>query len=368
MIEQLRDIARRFQDLESQLGQSDLAPRKLTELSREHAKLHPVVKKYREYCSKEDDLDVAKEMMSDPDPEVQAMGLEESQIAKKSLECLSHELTILLLPKDLDDERNVLLEIRAGTGGEEAALFAADLSRMYQKFAERKSWKFEPLSLATSNAGGFKEAIYQISGDRVYSSLKYEVGVHRVQRVPQTESGGRLHTSACTVAVLAEPEDVEVDVNPTDLEIKTCRSSGAGGQHLNKTDSAIRMVHRPSGLVVECQDERSQHKNKEKALKVLKSRLFELKQQESRDAISADRRSQVGTGDRSERIRTYNFPQGRITDHRLSLTLYKLAEVLEGDLTEIIDKLGAHDTAQRLRQAGGSLGIAEENSGAPVGS
>ena len=350
MMEQLKDISRRFYDLEGRLAQTDLKPSDLRSLAQEHAKLGPVVQKYKQYCSFQEDLVVAQEMVRDDDPEVHALGLEESVLAKQELQRLEEELRYLLLPQDPDDERNVLLEIRAGTGGEEAALFAADLSRMYQKFAEKNSWKFESLSLATSHGGGFKEAIYLISGARVYSSLKYEVGVHRVQRVPVTESGGRLHTSACTVAVLPEPEDVEVEVHPEDLEIKTCRSSGAGGQHVNKTDSAIRMVHRPTGIVVECQDERSQHKNKEKALKVLKSRLYDLKQQEAQEAISADRRSQVGSGDRSERIRTYNFPQGRITDHRISLTLYKLGEVLEGDLTEIIEKLGAHDTAERLQE------------------
>lgn len=350
MMEQLKDIARRFHDLEGRLAQTNLRPQELRLLSCEHAKLEPVVLKYREYCTFQEDLVVAQEMARDEDPEVQSAGVEETQLAKRALQRLQEELTVLLLPQDPDDERNVLLEIRAGTGGEEAALFAADLARMYQKFAEKQSWKFEPLSIATAHAGGFKEAIYLISGKRVYSSLKYEVGVHRVQRVPVTESGGRLHTSACTVAVLPEPEDVEVEVHAADLEIKTCRSSGAGGQHLNKTDSAIRIVHLPTGIAVECQDERSQHKNKDKALKVLKSRLYDLKQQEAQDAISADRRSQVGSGDRSERIRTYNFPQGRITDHRLSLTLYKLSEVLEGDLTEIIDKLGAEDTAKRLQQ------------------
>ncbi|MCY4444604.1 MAG: peptide chain release factor 1 [Proteobacteria bacterium] len=356
MIEQLKDIERRFFDLEDQLSQPGLSSDRLTQLSKEHADLSSIVKKYQQYRSYQEDLEVARELIGESDKESQSLGHAEVSLAQKAIQKLENELVVLLLPKDPNDEKNVFLEIRAGTGGEEAALFVADLTRMYQKFAEKKSWSFEVISQASSQNGGYKEVIYLVSGERVYSTLKHEVGVHRVQRVPLTESQGRLHTSACTVAVLPEREDIEIAIHPSDLEIKTCRSSGAGGQHLNKTDSAIRIVHLPTGVAVECQDERSQHKNKEKALKVLKSRLFEMEKQESEEAQSAHRRKQVGSGDRSQRIRTYNFPQGRITDHRLSLTLYKLAEVLEGNLSEIIDKLGAYHTAQLLKEHGHNEG------------
>lgn len=351
IFDQLTDIARRFADIEDTLSHDELTSQDFSTLSQEHAKLRPIVDKYNHYQQVAADLAVAEEMLADPDKETQAMGREEAAAAQQILDTLYQELVVLLLPSDPNDHKNVILEIRAGTGGDEAALFAGDLSRMYARFAEKNGWSMEPMSLTESATGGYKEAIYLVAGKRVYSSLKYEVGVHRVQRVPATESQGRLHTSACTVAVLVEMDAVEVEINPADLEIKTCRSSGAGGQHVNKTDSAIRITHLPTGIAVECQDERSQHKNKDKALKILHSRLYDVKQKASQMQQSSHRKAQVGSGDRSERIRTYNFPQGRITDHRIQLTLYKLSEVLEGDLSEIVDKLGAHHTAERLKQA-----------------
>lgn len=345
MMDKLQNIEKKFIALEDRIGHDTLSSEELTDLTKQHARLSPVVEKFREYRLVEDDLTLAQEMIADSDRETQALGHHDAAIAEKRLKELHQELLVLLLPRDPYDDKNVILEVRAGTGGDEAALFVGDLVRMYQKYAEKRLWKVEPMSFTPSAAGGFKEAIYLISGDRVYSSLKHEVGVHRVQRVPATESQGRLHTSACTVAVLPQPDDVEIHINPADLEIKTCRSSGAGGQHLNKTDSAIRIVHIPTGIAVECQDERSQHKNKDKAMKVLKSRLYDLEKSKADAAAREDRRAQVGSGDRSERIRTYNFPQGRITDHRLSLSLYKLPEILEGNLSEIVDRLVAHHTA-----------------------
>ena len=279
------------------------------------------------------------------------MAREEVQSLKEQLGQVEEDLRVLLLPKDPNDDKNVLLEIRAGTGGEEAALFAADLYRMYTRLAERKGWKLEIMSHSTTGLGGLKEIIALISGDRVYSQLKYESGTHRVQRVPETESQGRIHTSAVTVAVLPEAEDVDVQISPEELRVDVFRSSGPGGQSVNTTDSAVRITHVPTGLVVTCQDEKSQHKNKAKALKVLQARLFDLKQQEQQRQIAQERKSQVGSGDRSERIRTYNFPQGRITDHRIGLTLYRLEAVLDGDLDELLQGLTTHYRAQALQQA-----------------
>ena len=351
IFDQLTDISRQYQSLEDKLSHGHLSSSEMSALSKEHAKLRPIVEKFQAFKTAKADLEVAEEMMASTDKELQNLGQMEAQKTQSLIDKLYGELMVLLLPEDPNDDKNVLLEIRAGTGGEEAALFASDLARMYQRFAEKNSWSFETMSTTLSQTGGFKEAIYLVSGSRVYSSLKFEMGVHRVQRVPATESQGRLHTSACTVAVLVEMDEVEVDINPADLEIKTCRSSGAGGQHVNKTDSAIRIVHKPTGIAVECQDERSQHKNKDKALKILHSRLYDAKQKESQLKQSSHRRAQVGSGDRSERIRTYNYPQGRITDHRLSLTLYRLPEIMEGDLTELVDKLGAQHTAELLKKA-----------------
>ncbi|MDD9951935.1 MAG: peptide chain release factor 1, partial [Zetaproteobacteria bacterium] len=267
----------------------------------------------------------------------------------KKQEELKQQLTILLLPKDPNDERNVILEIRAGTGGDEAGLFSGDLLRMYLRYAESRRWKVNIMSETEATKGGYKEIVCLIEGERVYSQLKFEMGVHRVQRVPETESQGRVHTSACTVAVLPEVEDVDIDINPADLRIDTYRSSGAGGQHVNTTDSAVRITHIPTGVVSECQDERSQHKNRDKAMKMLRSRIYDKFLEEQQSKVREDRKSQVGSGDRSERIRTYNFPQGRVTDHRINLTLYKLDSFIQGDIGEVIDALGAHDTALKLQ-------------------
>lgn len=352
MFDKLYDLENRFISLEESLSQPGLSGAELTKITKERAELEPIVEAYRRYKALEEDKEAAKEMIAGDDPEMRDMGHQELSEIQSSIAELEQELTILMLPKDPNDAKNVILEIRAGTGGDEAALFAGDLARMYQRYAEKKKWKVEPMSSTPSASGGYKEAIFMITGDSVYSSLKFEMGVHRVQRVPETESQGRVHTSACTVAVLPEADEVEVDINPTDLEIKACRASGAGGQHVNTTDSAIRIVHLPTGIAVECQDERSQLKNKEKALKVLKTRLYDKFQSEQAEAISADRKSQVGSGDRSERIRTYNFPQGRMTDHRINLTLYKLDEIMQGDIAEIVEKLGAHHTAELLKAQG----------------
>ena len=353
MLDKLKEIEKRYCNIEDQLSFGNASSEQLVKLTQEHAKLQPIVTIYRQYLELDEDLALAFEMSNDSDPEVKSLGIEEVKKIQAKSSLIYDQLIILLLPQDPLDDKNVILEIRAGTGGDEAALFVGDLVRMYHKFAEKNSWRFEALSSSPAQTGGFKEAIFSVSGNRVYSSLKFEIGVHRVQRVPITESQGRLHTSACTVAVLPEMEEVEVSINPADLEIKTCRSSGAGGQHVNKTDSAIRILHIPTGIAVECQEERSQHKNKEKAMKVLKSRIYDQAQKQQEDSISANRKSQVGSGDRSQRIRTYNFPQGRITDHRINLTIYKLQEVLEGNLSEIIDKLGAHYTSLLLKESKG---------------
>lgn len=354
MFDKLLDIENKFISLEESLSQPGLSGNEMMKITKERAQLEPIVEAYRKYKTFKDDHEAAKEMAESSDPDEKAMGVEELSSTQSAMDEIEQELVILMLPKDPNDDKNVILEIRAGTGGDEAALFAGDLARMYQRYADKNRWKFEPLSSTPSSAGGYREAVFMVTGDRVYSSLKFEMGVHRVQRVPATESQGRVHTSACTVAVLPEAEEVEIEIRTEDLEIKACRASGAGGQHVNTTDSAIRIVHLPTGMAVECQEERSQLKNKEKALKVLKSRLYDKFQQEQADAISADRKSQVGSGDRSERIRTYNFPQGRMTDHRINLTLYKLDEIMEGEIGDILDKLGAHHTAELLKQQGES--------------
>ena len=285
------------------------------------------------------------------DPELKELAQLELEEAKEKIEELSEQLKILLLPKDPNDERNVIVEIRGGAGGEESALFSAVLFRMYSMYAEKRGYKIEIINANETELGGYKEISFMINGEGAYSRFKYESGVHRVQRVPETESQGRVHTSTTTVAVLPEAEDVELEINPADLKIDTFRSSGAGGQHINKTSSAIRITHIPTGTVVECQDERSQYKNKDKALKVLKSRLLKEKQDAQANEIAADRKSQVGTGDRSERIRTYNYPQGRLTDHRIGLTLYKLEDILNGNLDEVIDALVTADRAEKLRES-----------------
>lgn len=323
----------------------------LTDLMKEHRQLEPLVTTYREYKKTKSDIDGALEMLNsgDLDKELRELAEEELTDSKKRLEALTDELKILLLPKDPNDERNVIVEIRGGAGGEEAALFAASLMRMYTMYAESRRWKVEPVSSNETELGGYKEVSFMIEGFGAYSRMKYESGVHRVQRVPDTETQGRIHTSTVTVAVLPEAEDVEIEINPSDLQIDTYRAGGAGGQHVNKTESAIRITHLPTGLVVECQDERSQYKNKDKAMKVLKSRLYEQMVSEQNEAIQGERRSQVGTGDRSERIRTYNFPQGRVTDHRIGLTLYKLDQVMNGDIDEIVDALITHYRTEMLK-------------------
>ncbi len=322
-------------------------------LMKEQKNLTPIVEKYNEYEKAKRDEEDAKQLLNEAglDKDFKEMVESELENAKNSIERISEELKILLLPKDPNDDRNVIVEIRGGAGGEEAALFSGVLFRMYSMYAESKRWKTEILNSNETGLGGYKEISFIISGDGAYSRLKYESGVHRVQRVPETEAQGRIHTSTVTVAVLPEAEDVEVEINPSDLQIDTFRASGAGGQHINKTESAIRITHIPTGVVVECQDERSQYKNKEKAMKVLKARLLEAKMQEQTEAMAQERKTQVGTGDRSERIRTYNYPQGRVTDHRIGLTLYRLDDVLNGDLDEIIDSLITADRTAKLENS-----------------
>lgn len=323
---------------------------KYTALMKEQKNLTPIVEKYEEYKKAKQNLDEAQQLLDGGglDRDFKEMVEVEIENSRETIGKTSEELKILLLPKDPNDDRNVIVEIRGGAGGEEAALFSGVLFRMYSMYAESKRWKTEILNANETELGGYKEISFMISGEGAYSRLKYESGVHRVQRVPETETQGRIHTSTVTVAVLPEAEDVEVEINPADLQIDTFRASGAGGQHINKTESAIRITHIPTGVVVECQDERSQHKNKDKAMKVLKSRLLEAKRQEQNDEMAQKRKSQVGTGDRSERIRTYNYPQGRMTDHRIGLTLYRLEDILNGDIDEVIDALITADRAANL--------------------
>ena len=320
-------------------------------LMKEHKQLTPIVDKFREYTAAKQAEEEALMLLEDTtlDKDFKELAEEELLEAKKTQEACAEELKILLLPRDPNDDKNVIIEIRGGAGGDEAALFAGSLMRMYSMYAESKRWKIEIMGGNETELGGYKEVSFMIEGEGAYSRFKYESGVHRVQRVPETETSGRIHTSTVTVAVLPEAEEVEVDINPADLQVDTYRSGGAGGQHVNKTESAIRITHIPTGLVVECQDERSQHKNREKAMKVLRSRLYERMQAEQTEAIASDRRAQVGTGDRSERIRTYNFPQGRVTDHRIGLTLYKIEQIMNGDLDEVIDSLITFYRAEMLK-------------------
>ncbi len=316
---------------------------------KEMGEMEPIVNKYKEYKTAKENLSAAKEMLESGDEELRELAKMEISDIEDKIPDMENELKILLLPKDPNDDKNVILEVRAGTGGEEAALFAQDLLRMYLRYAERRGWKAEIMDANDTGIGGIKEASVMIKGKGAYSRLKYESGTHRVQRVPETESSGRIHTSAATVAVLPEVDDVEVEINPNDVRVDVYRSSGNGGQCVNTTDSAVRLTHIPSGLVVTCQDEKSQIKNKEKAFKVLRSRLYDLKLQEQNDEISAERRSQVGSGDRSERIRTYNFPQGRVTDHRIGMTIYKLDSFLDGEIDEIVDGLITSDQAEKMK-------------------
>ncbi|MDE5936636.1 MAG: peptide chain release factor 1, partial [Ruminococcus sp.] len=319
-------------------------------LMREYKNITPIVEKYREYKKAENSLNEAKEILNDTslDKDFRDMAQAEYEENKTASEDISQELKILLLPKDPDDDKNVIIEIRGGAGGEEASLFANSLYRMYTMYAESKGWKQEILNAQPTELGGFKEISFSIEGEGAYSRLKYESGVHRVQRVPETESQGRIHTSTVTVAVLVEADEVELEINPTDLKIDYFRASGAGGQHINKTESAVRITYLPTNVVVECQDERSQHKNKDKAMKILRSRVYEAMQEEQAQKVASERKMQVGTGDRSERIRTYNYPQGRLTDHRIGLTIYRLEDMLNGNLDEVFDALATADQASKL--------------------
>ena len=355
MFSRLEIFDKRYNELERRMYEPDVVsdPEAYQKVMREHSSIEPVVLKYREYKRAQETIADSLTILEDSsaDAELRQLASLELDEAKRSLPALEEELKILLLPKDPNDERNVIVEIRAGTGGEESSLFAYDLFRMYSMYAERRGYKLEVVSLNETGLGGYKEVSFIVSGAGAYSRFKFESGTHRVQRVPKTESSGRIHTSAATVAVLPEADDVEIDINPNDLEIDTFRSSGAGGQHINKTSSAIRITHKPTGLVVECQDERSQYKNKDKAMKVLKSRLLKMEQDKQNEAIASDRRSQVGSGDRSEKIRTYNFPQSRVTDHRIGLTLYHLDDIMNGSLDEVIDALVTAQRAEQLKES-----------------
>lgn len=352
MYDKLEDIESRYLELEKTLSDPETIAnhREYQRFAKEHADLTPCVQTFRKHRELSTRLEENLELLTDSDPEMRQLAQEDSSQLKVELGRLEEELKQLLTPKDPNDDKNVILEIRAGTGGDEAALFAADLFRMYAKYAELTGWKVDILNSHETGIGGFKEVIFSVSGHSAYGRLKYESGVHRVQRVPTTESQGRIHTSAVTVAVLPEAEEVEVEIEPNDIRIDVFRSSGPGGQSVNTTDSAVRITHLPTGLVVSCQDEKSQHKNKAKALKVLRARLLDMIQQEQQDKTAEDRKSQVGTGDRSERIRTYNFPQNRVTDHRINLTLYKLDEILQGEINSIIDPLTTHFKAESIMQ------------------
>ena len=355
MLNKLEGLADRFDELESLLASPSLYddPARAAALAKEQSELQPIITAYRQYAAAKQETQDALELLndSDTDADMRALAQESLQTSREESERLEQELKLLLLPKDKNDERNVIVEIRAGAGGEEAALFAASLYRMYTMYADGRGWKTERIGSSDTELGGFREITFSINGEGAYSRLKYESGVHRVQRVPETESQGRVHTSTVTVAVLPEVDDVELTIDPKDLRIDTFRSSGAGGQHINKTSSAIRVTHIPTGMVVECQDERSQYKNKDKALRVLRSRLFEIEQRKQDEAIAAERRSQVGTGDRSERIRTYNFPENRVSEHRIKLTLYKLDSFLNGNMDEVLDALITTDQAEKLARA-----------------
>jgi peptide chain release factor 1 len=351
MLEKLEEVEDRFLRLEESLSDGEILrnPQAYQKLAKEHADLAPLMAKYRQYKTLSEELGQNQELLEDADPEIRDLARTEIEKLKEDLATVDQEIKVLLLPRDPNDEKNTLLEIRAGTGGEEASLFAADLFRMYSKYAESMGWKVEIMSDHPTVMGGYKEVIALVEGKGAYSKLKYESGVHRVQRVPSTESQGRLHTSAVTVAVLPEAEEVDVVIDAEDLRVDVFRSSGPGGQSVNTTDSAVRITHLPTGLVVSCQDEKSQHKNKAKALKVLRARLLDMKTKEQQEKISEDRKSQVGSGDRSERIRTYNFPQNRLTDHRIGLTLYQLEEIMEGNLSQVVEALNTYYQAEQLK-------------------
>ena len=351
MFDKLDDMLIHYEELMRMLGDPDVTQdtKRFTKLMKEQAELAPIVEAYKQYKQAKQDVEDSLAMLEEEnDEEMREMAKEELSDAKKRIEELEHELKILLLPKDPNDDKNIILEIRAGAGGDEAALFAAELYRMYSNYADSQHWKVEIISINENGIGGFKEVVAMVTGKGAYSKLKYESGVHRVQRVPETESGGRIHTSTATVAVMPEAEEVDVQIDTNDCRIDVMRASGNGGQCVNTTDSAVRLTHIPTGIVISCQDEKSQLKNKDKALKVLRARLYELELAKQHDAEAEARKSQVGTGDRSEKIRTYNFPQGRVTDHRIKLTLHKLDSILDGDLDEIIDSLIAADQAAKL--------------------
>lgn len=350
IFDKLEGVIDRFMEVEGLLSDPTVLSdqNRFRDLTREHSELSEPVEVYRRYKVVKQEIEDNREFLRDDDPDMREMAREELPVLEKESEELGQRLTLLMLPKDPNDGKNIVLEIRAGTGGDEAALFASDLFRAYSRYAERHRWKVEIMSSSESGVGGFKEVIAMITGQNVYSRLKYESGTHRVQRVPDTETQGRIHTSACTVAVLPEAEDVDLDIDPTDLRVDVYRASGAGGQHVNKTESAVRITHIPTGVVVACQDEKSQHKNKARAMKVLRSRILDAMQAEQHAQMAADRKSQVGSGDRSERIRTYNFPQGRCTDHRIGLTLYKLDGIMQGDLDEIFDALTTYYQAEMM--------------------
>ena len=349
MMEKLRSLDLHYADVEARLGAPETYddPALVAKLNKEQRELEPVVTAYRAYQRRRQDLADAEALMGDLD--MKELAQEEFHQAKEDIVRLEEEIKVLLLPRDPNDDKNVIVEIRAGVGGEEAALFAHSLFRMYSMYADARRWKVEVDSVNETELGGIKEICFTIEGDGAYSRLKFESGVHRVQRVPETESGGRIHTSTATVAVLPEVDEVDFELNPADIEMQVFRSSGAGGQHINKTSSAVRLIHKPTGTVVECQQERSQFQNRDRAMELLRARLYEAKVREQEEAVTAERRSQVGTGMRNERIRTYNFPQGRLTDHRIGLTLYKLESVMDGNLDEIIDALVTADQAERLK-------------------
>lgn len=351
MFDKLQAAEDRYEEISHKLSDPDVINNQdeYKKYMKEYSDLEEIVQKYREYTKVTKEIEEARELLEQTlDKDFREMVQQEFQEAQEKLEVIKRQLKILIVPKDPNDDKNVIVEIRGGAGGEEAALFAGVLFRAMAKYAEKKRWKYEILDSNPTELGGFKEVVFTIEGKGAYSRLKFESGVHRVQRVPSTESSGRIHTSTITVAVLPEVEEVDVDINPSDLRIDTYRASGAGGQHINKTDSAIRITHMPTGIVVSCQDERSQHKNKDKAMKILRSKLYEIAQEQQINEVAQDRKNQVGTGDRSERIRTYNYPQGRVTDHRINLTLYKLEQVLDGDLDELIDALITTDQSEKL--------------------
>ncbi|HGM5582642.1 TPA: peptide chain release factor 1 [Pseudomonas putida] len=355
LLKKLDILQDRFEELTALLGDAEVISdqTRFRAYSREYAEVEPVFVAYKEWCKVQEDLEGAQALLKDSDPDMREMAVEEVREAKEQLVVLESQLQRMLLPKDPNDGRNVFLEIRAGTGGDEAAIFSGDLFRMYSRYAEKRGWRLEILSENEGEHGGYKEIIARVEGDSVYGKLKFESGAHRVQRVPETESQGRIHTSACTVAVLAEPdEQAAIEINPADLRVDTYRASGAGGQHVNKTDSAIRITHLPTGIVVECQEERSQHKNRARAMSWLSAKLNDMQTSAAQNAIASERKLLVGSGDRSERIRTYNYPQGRVTDHRINLTLYSLDDVLAGGVDAVIEPLLAEYQADQLAALG----------------